>query len=77
MAKPFKPVVSYTDNKGVDKRITVKTYAEVKKRMAAFMKDSFDENVNVYRHRKGEWGEWHELWAKIGDKCQIIKKGWL
>jgi hypothetical protein len=44
--------------------------------MNAFMLNSFDENVSVFRARRGQWGEWYENWAKIGNKCQIIKEGW-
>jgi hypothetical protein len=44
--------------------------------MKAFMNDSFDENVSVYRSRRGEWGEWFEHWSKVGGKCKIIKEGW-
>jgi hypothetical protein len=76
MARAFKPTVSYTDENGKQKSFTLSTYAEVKKRMRAFMNDSFDENVNVYRHRRGEWGEWFEHWSRIGSKCKIYKQGW-
>ena len=76
MARAFKPTVSYTDENGKQKSFTVKTYAEVKKRMKAFMNDSFDENVSVYRHRRGEWGEWFEHWCVIGTKLEIYKQGW-
>ena len=65
MARAFNPTVSYTDENGKQKSFTVKTYAEVKKRMRAFMNDSFDENVSVYRHRRGEWGEWFENWQLV------------
>jgi hypothetical protein len=75
MAK-FKPTVSYRDNNGSNISLTVKTYTEVKRRMKAFMNDSFDENVSVYRSRRGEWGEWFEHWSKVGGKCKIIKEGW-
>ena len=42
MAKAFKPYVRYTDENGKQKGIEVSTYAEVKRRMNSFMKDSFD-----------------------------------
>ena len=73
----FKPYVRYTDENGNQKGISVSTYAEVKRRMNSFMKDSFDENVTVYRSRRGEWGEWFEFWSKVGTKCEIIKQGWM
>lgn len=77
MAKGFKPYVRYTDEKGQIKGVEVSTYAEVKRRMNAFIKDSFDENVAVYRHRRGEWGEWFEFWSKVGSKPTIYKQGWM
>jgi hypothetical protein len=77
MAKAFKPTVSYRDNNGSNVSFSIKTYAEVKKRMNAFMNDSFDECVNVYRHRRGEWGEWREIWIKVGRKNIITEQGWM
>ena len=68
--------VYYTNEKGENKIVLVRTYKEVKRRMNAFMLNSFDENVSVFRKRRGQWGEWYENWAKIGNKCQIIKEGW-
>ena len=76
MAKLFRPTVSYRDENGKNKSFSVPTYAEVKQRMNAFMQDSFDENVNVYRSRRGEWGEWFEHWSKVGSKAKIHKQGW-
>lgn len=76
MAKAFKPSVSYRNQQGKDVSLMVNTYAEVKKRMNAFMNDSFDEYIRVYRHRRGEWGEWFEHWVKQGKKNVIIKEGW-
>lgn len=77
MARAFKPYVRYTDKNGQNKGVEVKSYTEVKRRMNAFMNDSFDENVAVYRHRRGEWGEWFEFWSKVGSKCKIHKQGWM
>jgi len=76
MAKAFKPTVSYRNQQGKNVSLRVNTYAEVKKRMNAFMNDSFDEYICVYRHRRGEWGEWFEHWIKQGRKNVIIKQGW-
>ena len=77
MAKAFRPYVRYTDSNGQIKGVEVKTYAEAKSRMNAFMKDSFDENVAVYRSRRGQWGEWFEFWGKVGTRCEIYKQGWM
>jgi hypothetical protein len=70
------PTIHYKNENMVDVWKTFKTYREVKSKMKAFMNDSFDENVWVYRKRRGEWGEWFEHWARIGTKCEIYKQGW-
>jgi hypothetical protein len=69
-------IVSYTKENMERVTLTFNTYREVKRKMKAFMNDSFDENVYVYRKRRGEWGEWYEHWARIGSKCEIYKQGW-
>jgi hypothetical protein len=51
-----------------------KTYRELKKDLAKFVKD-YDEVV-VYRSRRGEWGEWFEYWGLSNGKLEITKKGW-
>ena len=52
------------------------TYSEVKKRIKDLLKVSVDNEVSVYRHRRGEWGEWFEKWSLISGKPTIIKQGW-
>ena len=52
------------------------TYSEVKKRIKDLLEISDDNEVSVYRHRRGEWGEWFEKWQMIGGKPKIIKQGW-
>jgi hypothetical protein len=52
------------------------TYAEIKKRMRDLLEISDDNEVTVYRHRRGEWGEWYEKWAIIDGKPKIFKEGW-
>ena len=68
--------VSYTNQRGEYKNVLIPTYKEVKRKMNAFMQDSFDENVNVFRSRRGQWGEWFEHWSKVGSKAKIHKQGW-
>lgn len=68
--------VYYKNEKGENKVVLVRTYKEVKRRMNAFMLNSFDENVNVFRKRRGQWGEWFENWSRIGGKAKIIREGW-
>jgi hypothetical protein len=76
MAKAFKPLVYYRNRGGIGVSVRVNTYTEVKKRMDMFMNDSSDNFIRVYRHRRGEWGEWFEHWTKTGGKNKIIKQGW-
>jgi len=76
MAKAFKPSVSYRNQQEKDVSLRVNTYADVKKRMNAFMNDSCDDYIRVYRHRRGEWGGWFEHWERQGGKNVIIKEGW-
>ena len=52
------------------------TYSEVKKRMKYLLEVSDNNEVSVYRHRRGEWGEWFEKWAMINGRPTIIKEGW-
>jgi hypothetical protein len=52
------------------------TYAEVKKRIKCLLGISDNNEVSVYRHRRGEWGEWFEKWAMVNGKPTIIKQGW-
>jgi hypothetical protein len=52
------------------------TYAEVKKRMKDLLEISKNNEVSVYRHRRGEWGEWFEKWSSINGKPTITKQGW-
>lgn len=88
MAKAFRPQVSVKvsyDYRGEFERSIsngriqrqFSTYTEVKKRMKDLLKISYDNEVSVYRHRRGEWGEYYEKWALINGKPTIIKQGWL
>lgn len=52
------------------------TYAEVKKRMKDLLKISDNNEVSVYRHRRGEWGEYYEKWSLVNGKPRIFKNGW-
>jgi len=52
------------------------TYSEVKKRIKDLLEISDDNYVSVFRHRRGEWGEYHEKWALINGKPQIFEEGW-
>ena len=73
MAKAFRPQVRVS---GESSQREFPTYSEVKKRMKDLLEVSDNNEVSVYRHRRGEWGEWFEKWAMINGKPQIFEKGW-
>jgi hypothetical protein len=76
MAKAFKPSISqYIDGKS--KTTYFKTFAELKKNLRQFIDESDDGKVNVCRHRRGEWGEWFEVYEKLNNKLIITKQTWL
>ena len=78
----FKPSVSYVIKGdygfGKYKTFSVKNYKLVKKNMLIYLNECFlnDPQVNVYRSRRGEWGEWFEHWELSNGKPVIVKQGW-
>lgn len=68
----FRP---YVDNGNVRKSFP--TYKEVKSKMKELIENSFCGEVNVYRSRRGEWGEWFEKWVRVNGKPAIVKQGWM
>ena len=53
------------------------TYAEVNRRMRDLLNLSEDNDVSVYRHRRGEWGEWFEHWHMLNGRPEIRVSGWM
>lgn len=79
MARAFKPTVSFAvleNGLRRNKSFSVGTYREVKRRLKEFIDESCDDKVNVYRHRRGEWGEWFEHWSLVNGRPRIEKQGW-
>ena len=72
----YKPKDTYYRD-GKEKGMFIQTYALVKKQMKRFLEDSYDNEVDVVRERRGEWGEWFERWSIIDGKPKIIKQTWL
>lgn len=72
-----RPTISYVKNYKT-KEFTIPTYKEVKKRMFLLLSESDDNRVNVYRKRRGNWGEFFEHWEFNYDrKPVIVKCGWM
>lgn len=73
----FKPIASYTDEKGKEHENTYDTYAKLKRALRAMLKASKDNVITVNRSRRGEWGQWFEHWSEANNgKIEIIKEGW-
>jgi hypothetical protein len=53
------------------------TYRELKKNMRLLLKRAADNTVTVSRSRRGEWGEWFEIWQMCHGEPVIIKEGWM
>lgn len=85
MAK-FKPQVSYTTQESiVEYRTSISTnfilyltYRQLVADMNSIIKKSIDGVAYVSRSRRGEWGEWFEVWQEDSfGKPAIVKQGWM
>jgi len=70
------PTISYTKNNGDWVVSSIPTYKEVKSELKRLISDSSDNQVCVYRSKRGEWGEWFEHWSIDNNKLIITKQGW-
>jgi hypothetical protein len=59
------------------KQTLFSSYRELKKNIISLIKMSYDNDITVFRERRGEWGEWFEHWSLIDGKPMIIKAGWM
>lgn len=54
------------------------TYAELRSKLKTLIEEAPDNEVTVFRSRRGEWGEWFEKWRfNHARKPVIIKQGWM
>ena len=58
------------------KTIRYLTYKELKKNIKKHLEENLDIQLSVNRSRRGEWGEWFEIWELIDGKPKIIREGW-
>ena len=88
MARAFRPTVmvdvahnyrgEYEKNVcGNSIQLRFATYERVKRSMKKLLNESNNNLVRVYRHRRGEWGEWFEHWGYVDGKPKIVKQGWM
>lgn len=71
MAKSFRPF-TYLDG---HKYVEFSTYRDFKKEIKTLLQNNCND-ITVFRHRRGEWGEWFERWQIRGNKAIIAKQGW-
>lgn len=58
--------------------IVFPTYQKLKSELKNLLEQSPDNIVQVYRSRRGQWGEWFEHWQFNHErKPVIIKEGWM
>ena len=55
---------------------TFPTFREFKKNLRSLLKESIDNEVTVYRSRRGDWGEWVEKYFLDGKKIKVRIIGW-
>ncbi len=72
MVGPYVSIELKEKNRG----FRVKTYRELKLNMKTYLEESYNNKVNVYRTRRGEWGEWFEHWRLVNGKPEITEQGW-
>lgn len=71
----IKPQIHITV-KGKNEYEFAKTYRLLKKKIADCINKSDDEQISVYRSRRGQWGEWYEIWKLSNGKPAISEQGW-
>jgi len=59
------------------KTIQYPTYRELVKNMKRHLEENLEDNISVLRSRRGEWGEWVEIWRMVDGKAGIINEGWM
>jgi hypothetical protein len=52
------------------------TYRELKKVIKEYIENDVDDEIHVFRRKRGEWGEWFEIWQMSDGKPKIVKEGW-
>lgn len=59
------------------KSIQYKTYKELKKNIKKHLEENIEDTVSVLRSRRGEWGEFYEIWTLLDGKPVIVRSGWM
>ena len=80
--QPFASWFSNEKKKHVSQ--SYKTIQELRKNLKSIFEDAlpwrvdyYGSTVNITRYRRGEWGEWFEIWEKSDNKIRRVKQGWM
>jgi hypothetical protein len=71
--KPW--ITCYDNSNEIAEQKTFKTYAELKKELKRYVLKH--GNAHVTRTRRGEWGQWFEIWKMEDDKLVKVEQTWL
>jgi hypothetical protein len=52
------------------------TYRELKKNLKKHLEENIENTISVSRSKRGEWGEWYEIWKLVNGNPIIVKEGW-
>jgi len=64
-------------SKSAFKTVQYPTYRELRKNLRKHLEENLEPTVSVYRSRRGEWGEWAEIWRLGNNKPVKVKEGWM
>lgn len=56
--------------------IPYKSYAELKRNIKHHLEQNLEDTISVSRCRRGQWGEWFEIWKLSGGKPIVTREGW-
>jgi hypothetical protein len=73
---PYKPIYSIYEYHE-SKVYIFRSYQELKKELRQIMREHFVSEATVHRSKKGEWGEWFEVWGANGKRLKKISEGWM
>jgi len=57
--------------------IQYKTYVELKRDIKRLLEENFEDTISVSRSRRGEWGEWFEIWKLSYGQPKKVREGWM
>jgi hypothetical protein len=54
-----------------------KNYKAALKAVRRMIDASANSEAVIFRKRRGQWGEWREVWRIIDNKPKIVDQGWM